>query len=185
MSKTRELEARLERAEQQLRLFQRISRLMTRDMSLDDVLHEIVKLVSDFLSCDSCLIYLKEDNELVLYASSDATRKNLNSVRLKLSEGLTGWVAREKRLLAISREAYSDPRFKHFKDLPQDTFEAFLSVPIISQNKVVGVINVQNREPKIHSGADMEMLSTVGEQVGCLLVLSRQKTAAPVPTLTQ
>jgi signal transduction protein with GAF and PtsI domain len=62
--------------------------------------------------------------------------------------------------------------------LPQDLFEAFLSVPIISQNRVVGVINVQHREPRIHSGSDMEMLSTVGEQVGCLLVLSQQKRTA-------
>jgi len=100
-------------------------------------------------------------------------------VRLRLSEGLTGWVARERRLLAISREAYSDPRFKYFKDLPQDTFEAFLSVPIISQNKVVGVINVQHREPRHHTGGDMEMLSTLGEQIGCLLVLSKQKHTTP------
>jgi signal transduction protein with GAF and PtsI domain len=180
VSKARELEARLERAEQQLRLFQRVSRLTTRDTGLDDVLHEIVSLLRDFLSCDSCLIYLVENDELVLYASSDGNRKNIGKVRLRLNEGLTGWVAREKRLLAISREAYNDPRFKFFKDLPQDTFEAFLSAPIISQNKVVGVINVQHREPRIHSGADMEMLSTVGEQVGCLLVLSRQKTSAGV-----
>jgi uroporphyrinogen-III synthase len=174
--KTRDLEARLERAEQQLRLFQRVSRLMTRDMQLDGVLQEIVSLVRDFLNCDSCLIYLVEDEELVLFASSDQNRQNIGRVRLRLNEGLTGWVARERRLLAISREAYSDPRFKYFKDLPQDTFEAFLSVPIISQNKVVGVINVQHRAQCIHSGGDMEMLSTLGEQVGCLLVLSRQES---------
>jgi len=149
---------------------------MTRDMDAEDVLHEIVDLVSEFLSCDSCLIYLAEEGELVLYASSDSNRANLGRVRLRLSEGLTGWVARERRLLAISREAYADPRFKFFKDLPQDTFEAFLSVPIISQGKVVGVINVQHREPRIHSGGDLEMLSTVGEQVGCLLVLAQQKS---------
>lgn len=175
MAKTRDLEARLERAEQQLRLFQRVSRLMTRDLDLDDVLSEIVSLVSDFLSCDSCLIYLVEDAELVLFASSDLNQKSLGKVRLRLNEGLTGWVARERRLLAISREAYNDPRFKYFKDLPQDTYEAFLSVPIISQNKVVGVINVQHRDPRTHSGGDVEMLSTLGEQIGCLLVLSKQK----------
>jgi signal transduction protein with GAF and PtsI domain len=178
VSKTRDLEIRLERAEQQLQLFQRVSRLMTRDLELDDVLQEIVSLVKDFLTCDSCLIYLVEDGELVLFASSDQNRKTIGTVRLRLSEGLTGWVARERRLLAISREAYTDPRFKYFKDLPQDTFEAFLSVPIISQNKVVGVINVQHREPRTHSGGDMEMLSTLGEQIGCLLVLSRQKHPA-------
>ena len=126
MSKHRELEIRLERAEQQLRLFQRVSRLMTRDIELDDVLHEMLTLVRDFLNCDSCLIYLVEDGELVLSASSDQNRKNIGKVRLRLDEGLTGWVARERRLLAISREAYNDSRFKYFKDLPQDTFEAFL-----------------------------------------------------------
>jgi uroporphyrinogen-III synthase len=151
---------------------------MTRDMELDDVLQEIVNLVSDFLGSDSCLIYLVEDGELVLCATSDANRKNVGKVRIRLDEGLTGWVARERRLLAISREAYHDPRFKLFKDLPQDTFEAFLSVPIISQGKVVGVINVQHRDARIHSGNDMEMLSTLGEQVGCLLVLSRQKSTS-------
>ncbi len=150
---------------------------MTRDIDLDDVLHEIVTLVSDFLRCDSCLIYLVENGELVLYASSTENPLSIGRVRLRLSEGLTGWVARERRLLAISREAYSDPRFKFFKDLPQDSFEAFLSVPIISQGRVVGVINVQNREARVHSGDDMEMLSTIGEQIGCLLVLSRQKKA--------
>ncbi len=178
VSKHRDLELRLERVEQQLRIFQRISRLMTRDMELEDVLNEIVGLVRDFLDCDSCLIYLVEEGELVLFASSDANRASIGRVRLRIDEGLTGWVARERRLLAISREAYNDPRFKFFKDLPQDRFEAFLSVPIISQGKVVGVINVQHREARVHSGGDMEMLTTLGEQVGCLLVLSQQKTAA-------
>ncbi len=178
MSKHRDLEARLERAEQQLRLFQRVSRLTTRDMEVDEALNEIVNLVRDFLSSDSCLIYLVERGELILSASSDPDRRTIGRVRLRLDEGLTGWVARERRLLAISREAYNDSRFKFFKDLPQDMFEAFLSVPIIAQNKVIGVINVQNREPRIHSGADLEMLSTLGEQVGCLLVLSHLKSAA-------
>ncbi|MBV8807175.1 MAG: hypothetical protein JO033_00755, partial [Acidobacteriaceae bacterium] len=82
MSKARDLEARLERAEQQLRLFQRVSRLMTRDMELDDVLHEIVSLIKDFLNCDSCLIYLVENAELILYASSDPIGPNLGKVRL-------------------------------------------------------------------------------------------------------
>lgn len=176
VSRHRELEARLERAEQQLRLFQRVSRLMTRDVELDDVLHEIVDLVQEFLECDSCLVYLVEGGELVLRASNGLTRRNIGKVRLRLDEGLTGWVARERRLLAISREAYNDSRFKYFKDLPQDTFEAFLSAPIISQNKVVGVINVQHREPHNHSGSDLEMLGTLGEQIGCLLVLSAQKS---------
>lgn len=146
---------------------------MVREMSLVEVLQGIVDLVGEFMECDSCLIYLMNNDELVLCASRPPHPANLGRVRLKVGEGLTGWVAKERRLISIPREAYNDVRFKRFSDLPEDTFEAFLSAPVIARNRVVGVINVQHRNPHAHTGSEMELLTTVGEQVGCLLVLSR------------
>jgi len=172
-NRSRELEQRLERTEQELRLFQRISRFMARDMSLQEILSGIVSLVVEFMQCDSCLIYLVDNDRLLLCASNDTSSDAVGKVSLKLDEGLTGWVARERRLLAISREAYNDPRFKYFSDLPEDTFEAFLSAPVIFRNRVVGVINVQHRSAHAHTGYELEMITTVGEQVGCLLMLAR------------
>ncbi len=93
----------------------------------------------------------------------------MGNVKLAMNEGLTGWVAREKRLLAISREAFRDPRFKFFSDLPEDTYEAFLSAPVLSRRGVEGVINVQHRDPHSHTGIEMELLTSVGEQLGCLV----------------
>ena len=176
-NRLRDLEQRLERTEEQLRLFQKISRFMVRDMSLQEVLQGVVSLVVEFMACDSCLVYLLDSDRLVLCASNTPHPSVLGRVALKLDEGLTGWVARERRLLAISREAYSDPRFKYFSDLPEDTYEAFLSAPVISRNKVVGVINVQHRDAHSHTGGEMELLTTVGEQVGCLLTLARMAAA--------
>jgi uroporphyrinogen-III synthase len=178
VSRYKELEQRLERTEHQLRLFQQISRFMVRELSLAEVLQGIVGLVSEFMACDSCLIYLIDNGELVLCASNPPHPSSIGKVRLKMSEGLTGWVARERRLLAISREAYNDPRFKFFRDLPEDTYEAYLSAPVIARNRIVGVINVQHRMPHAHSGGEMELLTTVGEQIGCLLVLSRMAPSA-------
>jgi signal transduction protein with GAF and PtsI domain len=180
-SRIRELEQRLERAEQQLRLFQQISRFMVRDMSMQEVLQGIVTLVVEFMQCDSCLIYLVDDDRLVLCASNDQNSDAIGKVSLKLDEGLTGWVARERRLLAISREAYNDPRFKYFSDLPEDTFEAFLSAPVISRNEVVGVMNVQHRGAHAHTGSELEMITTVGEQVGCLLMLAQLAASGVKP----
>jgi len=173
MSKSRELEQRLARTEHQLQLLQKISRAMVRDMNLQAALDIVVGLVVEFMECDSCLVYLLDNQELVLRASNRAHPESIGRIRLALSEGLTGWVAREKRLLAISREAFRDPRFKFFSDLPEDTYEAFLSAPIKSRRGVEGVINVQHRDPHPHSGMEMELLTTVGEQLGCLLMLSR------------
>jgi len=176
--KSKDLELRLQRTEQQLRLFQKVSRFMVREMSLQEVLQGIVSLIVEFMECDSCLVYLLDSNELVLCASNTPHPSTIGNVRLRLDEGLTGWVARERRLLAISREAYKDPRFKYFGELPEDTFEAFLSAPVIARNRVVGVINVQHRAPHQHTGNEMEVLTTVGEQVGCALVLARMEPTA-------
>jgi signal transduction protein with GAF and PtsI domain len=178
MAKSKDLELRLQRTEEQLSLFQKISRFMVRDMSLTEVLQGIVTLVVQFTKCDSCLVYLLDGEDLVLCASNTPHPSTIGKLRMKSSEGLTGWVARERRLLAISREAYKDPRFKVFGELPEDTYEAFLSAPVIARNRVVGVINVQHRLPHQHTGSEMEVLSTVGEQVGCLLVLTRMSSTA-------
>src|SRR6478752_6525965 len=178
MPKSKELELRLQRTEQQLSVFQKVSRFMVRDLSLSDVLQGIVSLVVEFTHCDSCLIYLLDGEDLVLCASNTPHPSTIGKGPLRLNEGLTGWVARERRLLAISREAYKDPRFKYFGDLPEDTYEAFLSAPVIARNRVVGVINVQHRSTHQHTGNEMEVLTTVGEQVGCLLVLARMEPTA-------
>src|SRR5215475_5306698 len=169
----KDLEARLQRTEEQLSLFQKISRFMVRDMSLPEVLQGIVSLVVQFTRCDSCLVYLLDGEDLVLCACNTPHPSTIGKLRMRSTEGLTGWVARERRLLAISREAYKDPRFKTFGELPEDTYEAFLSAPVIARNRVVGVINVQHRLPHPHTGGEMEVLTTVGEQIGCVLVLAR------------
>lgn len=178
MSKSKELETRLQRTEEQLRLFQKISRFMVRELSLQDVLQGIVSLIVEYTGCDSCLVYLIDGDDLVLCASNKPHPSTIGKLRLRLNEGLTGWVARERRLLAISREAYKDPRFKTFGELEEDTYEAFLSAPVIARNRVVGVINVQHRLPHQHNGSEMEVLTTVGEQVGCVLVLARLAPSA-------
>lgn len=177
MARSKELESRLEATEHQLRLLQKISRYMARESALSDALDGVVSFVAEFMQCDSCLLYLLHDRELILCASNHPRPESIGTVRLKLGEGLTGWVARERRMLSVSREAYLDSRFKLFTDLPEDTYEAFLSAPVIVRNRVVGVINVQHRSPHFHNGDEMELLTTVGEQVGALVALSQTDPA--------
>ena len=173
VAKARELEAQLHRVEAQLHLIQRIARRLVRGEVLSDSLNHIVGLVNDLMRADSCLLYLLGEEDLILAAAKDPRPGAIGNVRLRLSEGLTGWVARERRLLAISQEAYNDPRFKVFRDLPEDTFEAFLSAPVIVGGRVIGVINLQHRRPHAHTGDEMEMLTTVGELIGCRVTMAR------------
>lgn len=152
----------------QVDLLHRISSIVSSELSLDEMLGEIVGLTVQVTECDACLVYLIErsTDEIVLRASQVPHAADLGNLRMKMGEGVTGWVAEHKSVVALSRDAFADGRFKHFQALVEDTYEAFLSVPLVSGGEVIGVINVHHREPHEHSASEVSLLTFVGEQMG-------------------
>ena len=145
---------------------------------LHEVLDQVVEFAANLVECDSCFVYVLEQDELVLRASKNPHEEIVDRLNLHMGQGITGWVAEHREPVAISQGATQDPRFQYFNELPEDTYEAFLSAPVIARNRVVGVVNVQHRVPHQHTGSEMEVLTTVGEQVGCVLVLARMEPTA-------
>jgi GAF domain-containing protein len=90
-----------------------------------------------------------------------------------LDKGITGWVAEHREPVAISSNASNDPRFKPFKNLPEDHFEAMLCTPILCASKVVGVINLQHRLTYKHSTNEVRLLSMLGFLVGAEIERAR------------
>ncbi len=152
----------------QLELLHRISGIVSSPLSLDEMLGEVVGLTAQVTGCDACLVYLLDEaeNELVLMASQVPHAAELGKLRLKIGEGVTGWVVEHKSVVALSNNAYADQRFKRLGDLVEDTYEAFLSVPLISGGDVIGVINVHHRNPHAHTAEETSLLSFMGEQMG-------------------
>ena len=95
---------------------------------------QIIDLVIEVTHGDSCLLYLLDETEefLILRASKNPHPRLIGRISVKVGEGITGWVAQEAQPVAIARHASKDSRFKFFNNLPEDKFEAFLSVPIIA-----------------------------------------------------
>lgn len=114
-----------------------------------EFLNKLIKLILRIIPVESCLIYFydRDKKELILVASKKPKEKLLGKIKLKWGEGITGWVAAHKKTAVLKEKAYKDGRFKFFKELPEDRFEAFLSVPIVDKKGVVGVINLQNKDP--------------------------------------
>lgn len=112
-----------------------------------------MKLVMEITPADSAFIYFldQETKELTLVASRKPHKNAVENIKMGVGEGITGWVAQHKQTVAIEKKAYEDPRFKSFKELPEDTFESFLSVPIMNDKGVIGVINLQNQQQNIFS----------------------------------
>jgi uroporphyrinogen-III synthase len=140
------------------------------------VLQRIIDFVSSVIPCDSCFIYVLEQDELVLRASKNPHANLVDHLGMKLGQGITGWVAQHREPVSISAGALQDARFKMFKDLPEDRFEAFLSIPILCAGKVVGVINLQHRKPYQHSHEEVRLLSMIGFLVGAEIERVRLET---------
>ena len=166
--------------ERELDTLYQISNSINSHLELDGVLVETVRLVHEVTQGDSCLLYLFEEasRELVLRAAKDPHPGEIGSIRLKIGEGITGWVAQEQKVVAIAQNAYKDSRFKFFANLPEDRFEAFLSAPVTAKNEVIGVINVQHREAYKHSESEIKLLTIIGQQVGNAIENARLFAAA-------
>jgi len=147
-------------------LLNRIADRMSAAAPLPGVLCDVVEVVSSVVKCDSCLVYVLEGEHLLLRASQNPHPEAVGRVRMKVGQGITGWVAQHREPVVVSSGAYNDPRFKFFNELPEDRFEAFLSVPLISGGRLVGVINVQNRAEYSYSPREIGLITALGFLVG-------------------
>jgi signal transduction protein with GAF and PtsI domain len=146
----------------------KISDSISSTLDLEAVLSHIVDIVTDVTKGDACLLYLLSGTreELILRASKNPHPKLIGRITIGLGEGITGWVARERTRVVISSNASDDPRFKFFHNLPEDRYQAFLSVPIMAKKEVVGVINVQHKRLHRYRPDELALLTTIANQVG-------------------
>ena len=148
------------------------SRIAAAD-PLHEVLNQIVEFVSEFVSCDSCFIYVLEGEALVLRASKIPHPDVVDHLKVPFGAGITGWVAKHREPVVLERNARLDPRFRVCPELPEDDYQSFLSIPVISRGRVVGVINVQHAEPYPFAAREIKSISTIGHLVGAAIELAR------------
>ncbi len=141
--------------------------------SLQTVLGRVVHFVASVVQCDSCFIYVLEDDDLVLRASKNPHADIVDRLKLRVGQGITGWVAEHRQPVAVGCHAFEDPRFQVFNEIPEDHYEAFLSVPVLCRGRLVAVINLQHRHPHEHSWSEIQLVSTVGFLVGAEIALAR------------
>ena len=150
-----------------------ISSRMAAADSLHLVLDRIVDFIASVIPCDSCFIYILEEERLVLRASKNPHADVIDQLDVEVGQGVTGWVAKHRKPVALASNASNDPRFKAFKNLPEDHFEAMLCSPVLTAGRVIGVINLQHRLSYRHTTHQVRLLSTIGFLVGAEIERAR------------
>jgi len=171
----------------------RISEAMGQLFDLEEMLRAVAGIAVQITSTDSSQVYLVNDarDTLVLRAvDNGSTSDVVGKLRLKLGEGLTGWVAQHKEAVALGQNAQHDSRFLFIPELQEDRYQSILSVPLVYRGDVIGVINVRTLKPHEYTQTQVRLLQSIAAQVAGAVENSRQyrkleRRASQLSTLSE
>src|SRR5205807_409892 len=109
---------------------------------------------------------------LVLTATNGLAQSGIGAVKLAPGEGVTGWVAANRTPLCVP-DVQREPRFTWVPNLDQEHFRSMLSVPIVSRDRVVGVMNVQTVDTHEFGHEEVAFVSAIADQLAGIIELSR------------
>lgn len=145
----------------------KISRAITSDRYLDDVLKLIVTLTANVMRVKICALWILDGKkkELKIRATQAMSKDYLRERVIKVGEGIVGMVAKEKRPVSIPN-VVKDKRYKEKELARKEKLVSMLSVPMMVKKRVIGVVNCYTTEPYKFTKNDIALLQTVANQAG-------------------
>src|SRR5579864_2172549 len=130
----------------ELNVFHDVAKALTSTLNLDSVLQSIMEKIAEYFRPDTWSLLMVDDASEELYfaiAVGDASG-SLKSVRLKLGEGIAGWVAKHGEQLVIP-DVYTDPRFaKRIDEMTKWRTRSMICMPLRAKHRTLGVIQLIN-----------------------------------------
>jgi phosphotransferase system enzyme I (PtsP) len=145
--------------------------IMAKRGSAQSKLDRVVDLIAEAMNSDVCSIYLLRNNYLELFATHGLRKEAVHVTRLRMGEGLVGTIAAEGRILNLA-EAAEHPAFAYRPETGEERFHSFAGVPIVRLESQIGVLAVQNAEPRRYEDVEIEAMQTAA------MVLSEMIAAA-------
>jgi len=152
-------------ADEQIKALYEISKAITSEMYLEDILKLIVAVTAQVTGSKICSIMLLDEKTqtLSMKATQALSREYIKKPALKLGEGIAGKVALENRPIVI-RDVREEPEYKYRTIAVKEEIVSMLSVPMVVKSKVIGVLSAYT--PKLHefTEPEIEILSSIANQ---------------------
>jgi len=150
---------------QKLEALSKISKAISSDLYLEDILRLIVVVTAEVMKSKVCSLWLldERDNALKIRATQALSEEYLKERSLKMGEGVVGYVAVENRPMMIYN-VLKEPRYKEKELARKEGLVSMLSVPMCVKDKVIGVINCYTSYPHKFTKSEVEVFTTVANQ---------------------
>ena len=143
----------------------KISKVITSDLYLEDVLKLIVTLTANVMKAKICALWLldEKNQRLKIRATQAMSEEYLKERSLKVGEGIVGLVAKDKKPIIIE-DVLKNPKYKEKELAKKEKLISMLSVPMMVKKRVIGVINCYTTTLYKFKKGDIDLLSTVANQ---------------------
>ncbi|MGB2939073.1 MAG: GAF domain-containing protein [Candidatus Dormiibacterota bacterium] len=170
MTQVRVVQPPEESSLRELLFLQRLSKAAASTIEPDALLDLIINETTGAMQVEVCSLYLYNtaEDDLVLTATNGLDSQNVGKARMKLGDGVTGWVALHRQPLVVP-DVTQEPRFQWIRGVDQKRLTAMLSVPILAGSRMVGVFNVQSEDRREFEKADIDFLAAIAGQVAGIL----------------
>lgn len=152
----------------ELLYFRELSELAGSGVDLNTFFDRIVNVIAEIMNANivSLMLLNERFQSLWIAAACGLEEKIIRSSSVPLGEGISGRVARHGRPLLI-QDVEIDPEISINQSAPKYNTKGLLSVPIRVRNKVIGVINVNNKKSGIpFNDSDLNILALLSNQTG-------------------
>lgn len=153
-----------------LQILADVSQIITTSHNADETLQQTARMIAERMRVDACAIYAYEAEEqlLRLKATYGLMSEAIDAVSMRPEEGLTGLVLQESRALQVL-EMHRHPRFKHFPNIGEGSYESFLGVPLLIYRRAIGVLSVHTRQQRSFSEEEERLMTTIASQIAGLV----------------
>lgn len=160
----------------QVSLIAQVSQSLNGTLDLETVLQEITEMTAYVLQAQAATLFLADERQgqLIFYVPTGKAGEVLREMRIPISQGVAGWVATQRQYLIVN-DAAKDPRFSGRVDAETGfKTKSILCVPLLSQGRLVGVLEVLNKEAKNgFTQEDQTWLETMATQAAVALENAR------------
>ena len=151
-----------------------ISRAITSDLFLEDLLKLIVMVTAKVMDVEICSLWILDEEEnpckIRLKATQAISPDYVQDRSLDLNEGVVGEVITSKQPLVIKKVVQSE-RFKEKEMAKKLGLESMLGVPLQLKNEqVIGALNCFTSEPHDFTQTEIDLLTTVANQAAVAIL---------------
>jgi len=148
----------------------KISRAVTSDLYIEDILKLIVNVTAEVMGSKICsLMLLKSTSKELEIKATQSVSENYNKKpNIKIGEGIAGRVARHGKPMTVL-DVRKDGRYINRDIAEKENLCSLLSVPLIFKGSIIGVLNCYTAKPHRFSKDEINVLMSIANQAAIVI----------------